>query len=89
VKTLGWDAGDEDFDRLTARLATRPQADITGFADRLAMVLWTLDTPAHFAAARTASGDGFLYIRCAVVTAGRKAYDRVLRTPTALDKFAD
>jgi Protein of unknown function (DUF4240) len=89
VKTLGRDAGGEDFDRLTARLATRPEVGITGFADRLALVLWALDTPAHFAAARTASDDVFLYIRCAVVTAGRKAYERVLRRPTALTKFAD
>lgn len=89
VKTLGRYSGDEDFDRLTARLASRPEADITGFADRLAMVLWRLDTPAHFAAARTASDDVFLYVRCAVVAAGRSAYDRVLRKPAALEKFAD
>ena len=89
VKPLGRYPDDEDFERLTARLAIRPEADITGFADRLALVLWTLDTPAHFAAARTASSDVFLYVRCAVVAAGRKAYDRVLRKPAALEKYAD
>ena len=40
-------------------------------------------TPAHFAAAQTASSDVFLYVRCVVVAAGRKAYDRVLRKPAA------
>jgi hypothetical protein len=89
VKTLGRDADDDDFDRLVARLASRPVADITGFADRLATALWALDTPAHHAAAHTASGDVFLYIRCAVVAAGRRAYDRVLRKPATLRKFAD
>ncbi len=89
VKTLGRYPDDEDFDRLTARLAARPEADITGFADRLALALWALDTPAHLAAARTTSDDVFLYVRCAVVAAGRKTYDRVLRKPAALGKFAD
>lgn len=89
VEGLGRDPGDEDFHRLTARLATRPEAEITGFEDRLARVLWALDTPAHFAAAGTCSGDGFLYARCAVVAAGRRAYERVLRRPAALERFAD
>jgi uncharacterized protein DUF4240 len=89
LKTLGRDAGDDDFDRLMARLADRPPADIIGFADRLAAALWALDTPAHHAAAETASDDVFLYIRCAVVAAGRRTYDRVLRKPAALQKFAD
>jgi hypothetical protein len=40
-----------------------------------------LDTPAHHAAAQTASDDVFRYVRCAVVAS--------LRTPTALRKLAD
>jgi hypothetical protein len=89
VNTLGRDADDDDFDRLVARLASRPQADISGFADRLAAALWALDTPAHHAAAQTASADVFLYVRCAVVAAGRRTYDRVLRKPVMLRKFGD
>jgi uncharacterized protein DUF4240 len=89
VKTLGRNADDDDFDRLVARLASRPEADITGFADRLAAALWALDTPAHHAAAGTASDDVFLYIRCAAVVGGRRTYDRVLRRPATLRKFAD
>ncbi|WP_242625327.1 DUF4240 domain-containing protein [Krasilnikovia cinnamomea] len=88
VQTLGRNPDDEAFDRLTARLAARSEADLIGFADRLASVLWALDTPAHFTAARTASDDAFLYIRCAVVAAGQKAFDRVSRNPAALGKFA-
>ncbi|SNY70315.1 DUF4240 domain-containing protein [Paractinoplanes atraurantiacus] len=80
---------DGDVERLVARLAGRPQVDITGFEDRLAALLWALDTPAHFAAARPIGADGFLYVRCAVVAAGRKAYERVARTPSALSKFVD
>ncbi|MEU8819020.1 DUF4240 domain-containing protein [Actinoplanes sp. NPDC048796] len=72
-----------------ARLAERPEVDITGFEDRLAALLWALDTPAHFAAARPIGGDGFLHVRCAVVAAGRKAYERVARTPSALSGFVD
>lgn len=89
VKPLGRNPGDGDFDRLTARLATRPEAEITGFADRLAQLLWTLDTPAHLAAAQTARADVFLYVRCAVVAAGHKAYDRVLHKPSALETYAE
>ena len=66
IRTLGRGADDDDFDRLVACLARQPQADITGFADLLAAALWALDTPAHHAAAETASDDVFLYIRCAV-----------------------
>jgi hypothetical protein len=89
IKTLGRRADVDDFDRLVAHLARRPEADITGFADLLAAALWELDTPAHYAAAETASDDVFLSIRCAVVAAGRQKYIRVLRKPSALRKFAD
>ena len=39
VQTLGRHTDEEAFGRLTARLAGRPEADITGFADRLALLL--------------------------------------------------
>ncbi|WP_250005742.1 DUF4240 domain-containing protein [Actinoplanes sp. M2I2] len=88
VATPGRRADDGYFDRLTAALAERPEADITGFADRLAAALWALDTPAHFAAVGSVGDDSFLYIRCVVVTAGRKAYERVLGKPAALRGYA-
>ncbi|GAA0501688.1 hypothetical protein Ade02nite_93610 [Paractinoplanes deccanensis] len=87
VKALGPER--DDFDRLVERLARRSEADIVGFEDRMAHLLWQLDTPAHCEAAGTPSDDGFLYVRCAVVAAGRKAYDRVLRAPAALAEFED
>ncbi|XVU21273.1 DUF4240 domain-containing protein [Actinoplanes sp. CA-054009] len=78
-----------DFGRAVDRLAQRSEDDITGFADRLATLLAALDTPGHLAAAHTASDDVFLYVRCAVVAAGRGTYEKVLRTPDRLADFAD
>ncbi|WP_246613011.1 DUF4240 domain-containing protein [Paractinoplanes bogorensis] len=86
---LGRHPDDDAFERLTDLLAGRSEADITGFADRLADVLWALDTPAHFQACETVSDDVFLYVRCAVVGAGRKAYERVLSRPGGIGEFAD
>jgi hypothetical protein len=79
---------DARVDALLDELTHRRPSDITSFADHLAQALHTLDTPAHAAAAE-AYGDTFLYIRCAVVAAGRAAYERVRRTPAAIAAFAD
>ncbi|MFF5083717.1 DUF4240 domain-containing protein [Actinoplanes sp. NPDC000266] len=78
-----------DFGPVVDRLAQRPEADITGFAERLDALLAALDTPAHLAAAHTVSDDVFLYVRCAVVAAGQEAYEKVLQTPDRLTGFAD
>ncbi|WP_436536683.1 DUF4240 domain-containing protein [Actinoplanes sp. HUAS TT8] len=86
---LGRDPADEDFDALVDRLARLTEPEITGFADRLAWVLWRIDTPEHYEASAAAGGDWFLYVRCAVVAAGHKAYEKVLRKPSALARFAD
>ncbi|MCM4083068.1 DUF4240 domain-containing protein [Paractinoplanes hotanensis] len=45
---------------------------ITGFADQLALMLGTLDIPAHLTAAHTVSSDVFIYVRCVLVAAGRR-----------------
>ncbi|BCY12709.1 DUF4240 domain-containing protein [Actinoplanes sp. L3-i22] len=89
IGRLGRDPDDADFGQLADRLTRLPEAEIIGFADRLASALWSLDTPAHYEASASAGDDWFLYVRCAVVAAGRKAYEKVLRKPATLEKFAD
>ncbi|MDP9818350.1 DUF4240 domain-containing protein [Spirilliplanes yamanashiensis] len=91
IGTLGRDPDDDDFTRLTDRLANRSAEDITGFADQLALALYALDTPAHFAAVRpfVAGDDSFLYVRCAAVAAGRKAYEKAAGQPKSLERFGD
>jgi len=75
---------------LVGRALTRRQAaDITGFADQLALHLRRLDTPEHAAAADTPAGDAFLAMRCAVVMAGRKAYTKVAGLPQAMAPYRD
>lgn len=86
---LGREPADAAFDTLVTQLTRLPQAEITGFADRLAWVLWSLDTPAHHEAAGAPGDDWFLSVRCAVVAAGRKGYERVVRRPAALARYAD
>jgi hypothetical protein len=78
--------GDAQVEALVRELAGLPPADITGFADHLARALYELDTPAH-ATAANAHGDAFLFIRCAVVLAGRTAYLRVRRNPADMAAF--
>jgi hypothetical protein len=78
--------GDAQVETLAQQLAGLPPADITSFADHLARALYELDTPAH-AAAADADGDAFLFTRCAVVLAGRTAYQRVRRHPAKMATF--
>jgi hypothetical protein len=82
MRTLGPRPDDDDFDRLKDHLATRGPADIIDFEDRLAALLYALDTPAHASAAR-AHNDWFLYVRCAAVTAGPDAYAKSSPTPAS------
>ena len=89
IATLGRDPDDDDFGRLIDRLAAHPPQEIIAFADRLAVALHALDTPGHFAAVRSAGDDWFLYVRCAAVAAGQKAYAKVLEEPAGLGRFAD
>lgn len=85
-------------DRLTAKLAKRPEHDILGFADRLAEMLYRLDTPEH--AARDIiyletgeslgmSDDSFLYLRAGIVAAGRKVYEQALAEPATMSTSLD
>src|SRR5918993_1971719 len=74
---------------LTDTLAALPPEEIERFAGDLATALHALDTPGHYEAAGSPGSDWFLYVRCAVVAAGRTAYDRVSGNPARIRRFAD
>lgn len=63
---------------LTARLVNAPVSDVVGFAEQLSWVLYRLDREEY---GDGLSGDQFLYTRAAVVAAGRREYESVLRAP--------
>ena len=76
-------------------LAAKSKAEIRGFEERLAYLLYQLDTRAHArnmdrtsrdARSDDISADGFLYARCVVVANGRKLYEAVLKNPTKMPK---
>ncbi|GAB2617612.1 hypothetical protein Aab01nite_31020 [Paractinoplanes abujensis] len=82
--TLG---DDREFGRVVDELARREVSAIYGFEDRLAALLYAIDTYPHARAAR-ARGDWFLYVRCAVVADGPSAYEEVLAEPRKLRRYA-
>ena len=94
IATTGGSIDEESAEALSTRLALRPAEEIVQFADHLASLLYDLDSPTAAAQLVTdptagedpfeLSDDLFLYARCAVVAAGRDAYERVLADPTAL-----
>lgn len=69
----------------TTRLAAGPPPVVTGFAEQLSWALYRLDRREY---GRELSGDAFLYMRAAVVAAGREVYDRVLREPAEFVPYA-
>lgn len=93
IATLRGRVGDDDLERLGRRLRQLPAAEITAFADRLAVVLHQLDRHDLWVQPVSdvespdevfpLSDDAFLYARCAVVAAGEQTYQRVLADPTA------
>ncbi|MCU1412370.1 MAG: hypothetical protein JWR04_3077 [Rhodoglobus sp.] len=75
--------GDErdDWEALTTALSRKAKATILRFHEALAAKLYALDLPELFAVQDgefPMSEDVFLYTRCAIVAAGRAAYERVL-----------
>ncbi len=64
-------------------LSKMPVANIYQFQDLLSEKLWNLDTRAHAAVfpEDEISVDDFLYARCAVVSDGKKFYQKVLSNP--------
>lgn len=75
-----------------AALAQRPVSHIYLFEDRLAEMLYQLDTRAHARVAYPGdlfSEDGFLYVRAAVVARGKAHFHAVLHDPAQLDPEDD
>ncbi len=70
---------------LTEHLAQSPVFVVTGFAEQLSWALYRLDRKEL---GQGLSGDAFLYTRCAVVAAGREAFEDVLQDPRAFAPFA-
>jgi hypothetical protein len=76
-------------------LASQSQTEICRFEERLAFLLYQLDTKAHASNigegsykpdSEHMSADGFLYARCVAVANGQKFYESVLRDPTKMPK---
>jgi hypothetical protein len=94
IDLLDGSVDDEAVERLEDALAGRDAAAIVAFADRLAEALFRLDlrvlADQPFSDLEDPGGgadwgqsaDAFLYARCAVVAAGRKVFDSVLREPS-------
>jgi hypothetical protein len=98
VDLLDWRQADND-DKVVApvveSLASRSTQDICRFQERLALLLYQLDTRLH---ARNigansfdqekeyVSADAFLYARCASVANGRAFYESALRDPALMAK---
>jgi hypothetical protein len=77
-------------------LASRSKREICQFEERLAYLLYRLDTKAHAGSTSDnphdpnyISADGFLYARCAVVASGKRFYEAVLKRPAKMPPDAD
>lgn len=98
IEKLDWShTGNDDavVAPLVAALADLPKTAIRHFAERLAYLLYNLDTREHAKhiglGAFTEGGDGFsddgfLYARCAVVANGQAVYENALATPEDMPK---
>ncbi|MER7810779.1 DUF4240 domain-containing protein [Streptomyces sp900116325] len=95
IDTLNGEADEASCRRLAEELGSRPVPEIIGFADRHAEALYRLDQekfgvlPVVNMTDRDGSpfpqsADHFLYTRCAVVAAGRAAWEDVF---IDVDKF--
>ena len=87
--------GDDDavMEPVARRLASMKVAEIRAFEERLARLLYRLDTKEHAKhigegsyedGAEYFSVDSFLYARCLVVAKGRAFYEAVLANPSAM-----
>ncbi|MEV7616883.1 DUF4240 domain-containing protein [Streptomyces sp. NPDC089799] len=71
---------------LTVALSTGPLHRVVAFAEWLSWLLYRLDRREY---GRGLPGDVFLHIRCAVVAAGRAAYESVLADPAEFAPYAE
>jgi len=87
IDVLGHAPSDEGVDRLVDALAARKVDVIARFSQALAEKLNQLDDPGNLCRSDGSqpiaqmSPDAFLYYRCAIVAAGRSAFERVLEHP--------
>lgn len=88
IGTPSRDPGDATYQLLADMLSDHGAADITDFADHLAVALYALDTPAHHVVV-AGPDDVFLAARCAAVAAGETAYRLVLTAPEHLATYGD
>jgi len=88
--------GEDAVQELTDRVALLPRPEVAAFAEHLAAALAALDTgphrrqvvrdvsEPHGGPALPTSEETFLFVRCAVVAAGRQAWARVVAEPPRL-----
>lgn len=90
-RALGCSDDEVAVQPLIDALAELDEAQIEGFEEQLAQVLYELDGEiyADNAGASGKSGDGFLYARCFVVASGEDAHKRVLENPTTMPRSLD
>jgi len=97
IAQLDWrHAGDDErvLAPAVAALTSRSTRDIRQWEERLAYLLFEIDTRAHAIAfcnderanLDDMSADAFLYARCAVVANGRRLYQAVRRDPTQMPR---
>ena len=95
IARFDWSRKDDDEKVLApaiAALAERSTLDICQWQERLAYLLFQIDTRAHAASSldRDAEGlhqispDAFLYARCVAVASGREFYERALHDPNTM-----
>jgi hypothetical protein len=94
IAQLNWSAESRDavLSPAVSALAAHKASHIYLFEDLLAEKLYQLDTQLHAKAAYPNghfSEDGFLYIRAAVVAAGKDHYRRVLNEPSEISGEED
>ena len=83
--------------RLVRALEGLPEPELENFSTRLAKAVYDLDTERHFKQPiktdefepGDVDEDLFVSVRCAVVAAGREAYETVLRDPSELSRRHD
>jgi hypothetical protein len=98
IALLDWKHRGQDGDVLAPAikaLASKSRADIARFQERLAYLLYQLDTRSYASnigensydpASDYVSADGFLYARCAVVANGRESYRATLNDASQMLK---
>jgi len=101
IEQLDWSREGDDkavIQPVVKALSARPKKDMNSFEERLAFLLYQLDTKAHASNIGESSYDEdsdyisvdyFLYVRCAVVANGQSFYEAALKDPSNMPKDTD